>query len=152
MVPSPARSARTLVRPNTVLAVAATSADTSGSGSIRLQTGSTDAAPRTAVSWNGMYTVSFGSVQRLARRSRGNGVTLQRSSEASFETFRGPSTVTGNGGSGVSVRGLSFAFFQAGNNVTGNLSGTDVSCLVQFPGTRGALTNIGGGTTNCVEP
>jgi len=50
------------------------------------------------------------------------------------------------------VRDLSFAFFSSGNSITGNLGGTDVLCSPQFSATRGALTNIGGGTTNCVEP
>jgi len=59
--------------------------------------------------------------------------------------------VTGNGGSGVSVNDLSFALFQ-GAAVTGNLGGTDVLCNPQFSATRGALTDIGGGKTNCVEP
>jgi hypothetical protein len=81
-----------------------------------------------------------------------DGVSLRSSSEAEFDAFLGPSTVTGNGGNGVSLRDLSFAFFGQGNNITGNLGGTDVLCTPQFSATRGALTNIGGGTTNCVEP
>ena len=72
---------------------------------------------------------------------------MQSGSEAGFEE----TSVTGNGDSGVVVRDLSFAGFSA-SNVTGNLSGTDVICQPQFPATRGALTDIGGGTTNCVEP
>ncbi len=82
----------------------------------------------------------------------GNGVTLQHSSEARFDSFSGPSTVSGNGGSGVVVRDLSFGFFGQGNTITGNLGGTDVLCTPQFSATRGAVTNIGGGTTNCIEP
>jgi hypothetical protein len=81
-----------------------------------------------------------------------NGVTLQHSSEARFDSFSGPSTVSGNGGSGVVVRDLSFGFFGQGNTITGNLGGTDVLCAPQFSATKGALTNIGGGTTNCIEP
>ena len=80
------------------------------------------------------------------------GVNLGTSSEAEFDAFLGPSTVTGNGGSGVTLKDLSFAFFGQGNNITANLGGTDVLCTPQFSATRGALTNIGGGTTNCVEP
>jgi hypothetical protein len=57
-----------------------------------------------------------------------------------------------NGGSGVLIKDLSLGFFGPGGNVTGNLGGTDVVCALQFPGARGALKNIGGGTTNCVEP
>jgi len=52
----------------------------------------------------------------------------------------------------VSVGDLSFGFFEQGNTITGNLGGTDVLSTSQFPATRGALTNIGGGTTNCIEP
>ena len=82
----------------------------------------------------------------------GNGVTLENAGEARFDSDAGASTVTANGGSGVSVRDLSFGFFSAGTSITGNLGGTDVVCAPQFSATRGALTNIGGGKTNCVEP
>jgi hypothetical protein len=82
----------------------------------------------------------------------GNGVTVENAGEARFDSDAGPVTVTANGGSGVSVRDLSFGFFSAGNSITGNLGGTDVVCAPQFSATRGALTNIGGGKTNCVEP
>ncbi len=66
-------------------------------------------------------------------------------------------TITGNGRFGILVQDLSFAQFtdltpNVPNVVNGNSSGTDVKCLPQFPATRGALTNIGGGKTNCVEP
>lgn len=81
----------------------------------------------------------------------GDGVVLRGSSEARFENFAGPLTITGNGGSGVSIGDLSFGLFQ-GATVTGNLGGTDVLCNPQFSATRGALTDIGGGKTNCVEP
>ena len=80
-----------------------------------------------------------------------DGVVLQHNAEARFDAYSGPSTVTGNGGSGVSVHDLSFALFGPGNNITGNLGGTDVLCAAQFSATRGARTNIGG-TTNCTEP
>jgi len=79
--------------------------------------------------------------------SGGTGVNVQGGSEATFEE----SSVTGNGGSGVVVSDSSYGRF-SGSNVNGNLSGTDVNCKPQFPSTRGALTDIGGGTTNCVEP
>jgi hypothetical protein len=84
--------------------------------------------------------------------NKGDGVDLQHSSEARFDPYFGPTTVTGNAGVGVAVRDLSFAFFSAGESVTSNASGTDVLCIPQFSATRGALTNIGGGVTNCVEP
>jgi hypothetical protein len=52
------------------------------------------------------------------------------------------------------VKDLSFGNFPAGvsNVVKNNPGGTDVLCSPQFPATRGALANIGGGVTNCVEP
>lgn len=85
--------------------------------------------------------------------NKGDGVQLKHASEVQFNTYNGPSTVTANAGVGVAVNDLSFAFFDAGGNtVTGNLGGTDVLCNPQFSATRGALANIGGGTTNCAEP
>ena len=80
-----------------------------------------------------------------------DGVILQHSSSARFDTYNGPNTVTGNGASGVSLSDLSFGLFGSGNNITGNHGGTDVVCNPKFSATRGALTNIGGGTTNCKE-
>ena len=82
----------------------------------------------------------------------GNGVTLENAGEARFDSDAGAATVTANGGGGVSLRDLSFGFFSAGTSITGNLGGTDVVCAPQFSATRGALANIGGGKTNCVEP
>ena len=81
----------------------------------------------------------------------GNGVRLQHNADARFDNYVGPTTITGNGGSGVTVGDLSFALFGP-STITGNLGGTDVLCSPQFPATRGALSNIGGGATNCVEP
>jgi len=84
--------------------------------------------------------------------NKGDGVDVQRSSEARFDAYDGPGTVTANSGVGVAVADLSFALFTGGTTITGNLAGADVLCLPQFPATRGALSNIGGGVTNCVEP
>lgn len=81
-----------------------------------------------------------------------DGVQLQEASNARFPVLQGPNTITANGFEGVSVNDLSFAAFDPGNNVSGNLIPPDVVCNPQFPATRGATTNIGGGTTNCVEP
>jgi hypothetical protein len=63
-------------------------------------------------------------------------------------------SISSNGNQGVHVGDQSFASFPDDGSavVTGNLGGTDVVCSGQFPATRGALTNIGGGTTNCTEP
>jgi Right handed beta helix region len=78
-----------------------------------------------------------------------DGVVLQHSSSARFDTTN---TVTGNGASGVSLGDLSFGLFGPDNTITGNHGGTDVVCNPKFSATRGALVNIGGGTTNCKEP
>jgi hypothetical protein len=80
-----------------------------------------------------------------------DGVRLQQNSVARFDSFFGAYSITGNGAAGVSLSDLSFSFFDVGN-VTGNSGGTDVVCNPQFSATRGALTNIGGGITNCTEP
>jgi len=63
-------------------------------------------------------------------------------------------SISNNGNTGVHVGDQSFAFFPGDGSalVTGNLSGVDVVCSGQFSATRGALTNLGGGTTNCSEP
>jgi len=82
----------------------------------------------------------------------GDGVGLQQSSQAKFDSQLGVNTLTNNGSAGVNLDDLSFAFFAPSSIVTGNAGGTDVLCNPQFSATRGALTNIGGGTTNCVEP
>ena len=79
-----------------------------------------------------------------------DGVRLQKESEGHFDF--GGNAITGNGGAGVTLLDLSFASFDPGDVVTGNLGGTDVVCKPQFSATRGALTNLGGGITNCVEP
>ena len=79
-----------------------------------------------------------------------DGVRLQKASEGAFDF--GGNTITSNGGAGVTLLDLSFASFDPGDVITGNLGGTDVVCDPQFSATRGALTNIGGGTTTCTEP
>ena len=80
--------------------------------------------------------------------SGGDGI-LARFSSVAFLQFG--NIVTNNGGAGVRINDLSMGLF-SGEDVTGNLGGTDVLCEPQFPATRGALTSINGGTTNCVEP
>jgi hypothetical protein len=75
------------------------------------------------------------------------GAVILESSAARFTS----STLTNNGGPGVLVGDLSMVTFGT-DTVTGNGGGTDVVCSPQFSATRGALTDIGGGTTNCVEP
>lgn len=92
-------------------------------------------------------TLRFGSCTITGNTA--DGIGLEGSVTANF---LGTNVVTGNGGAGVSVGDLSFAIFNLGDNITGNLGGTDVLCNPQFSATRGALTNINGGITNCVEP
>jgi parallel beta helix pectate lyase-like protein len=83
----------------------------------------------------------------------GSGIFADAASEVnvSFPSTTG-TIITNNGAFGVRLGDLSFASFEQGNSVTGNLAGTDVVCQPQFSATRGALTNINGGITNCVEP
>jgi len=98
----------------------------------------------------GIFATDHAAIRLVTSAVSGNaaaGVSVQGGSEAEFDE----TNVTGNGGNGVVIRDLSFAKFST-SNVTGNLGGTDVNCKPQFPATRGALTDIGGGTTNCTEP
>jgi len=75
------------------------------------------------------------------------GADVRESSAARFTS----APITNNGGPGVLVEDLSMVTFSSAT-VTGNGGGTDVVCKPQFSATRGALSDIGGGTTNCVEP
>jgi len=64
-------------------------------------------------------------------------------------------TIAGNRQYGLYLFDLSFASFDPGNNITGNNQrggALDVACFSQYTATRGVFANIGGGTTNCVEP
>lgn len=95
-------------------------------------------------------TLVFGGT--TINRNAGDGVHVERASTAKF-VFESASVVSGNSGSGVFLRDLSLGFFGLGGaTITGNNGSFDVTCSPQFPATRGALTHIGGGTTNCVEP
>src|ERR1700676_2218872 len=80
----------------------------------------------------------------------GDGITLIDQANGSLEQSSTGNVVTGNAGNGVFLRDLSFARFVNTNNVSGNLTQPDVTCVPQFPATRGAAT--AGGTTDCVEP
>jgi hypothetical protein len=86
----------------------------------------------------------------------GAGASVDSSSEAEFEDSATFNLISGNGGSGVTLGDLSFANFQGADQITGNNlgnpGGVDVYCGRQFSATRGALSNTGGGTTNCTEP
>jgi len=78
-----------------------------------------------------------------------HGIILKRNSTA---RFAGTVVVTGNTGGGVQLNEESSAFFREPANVTGNTGGLDVACGTSAATARLATTNIGGGTTNCVEP
>ena len=79
-----------------------------------------------------------------------NGVSLESSSLGTFENFGLGSSITANAFAGVLVQDQAFGDFSNGpNNITGNLGGTDVLCVGQFPVTLSAKTLIGGGVTNC---
>jgi hypothetical protein len=80
----------------------------------------------------------------------GPAVVLRRNSSA---TFFGGYAITGNtGGDGVQITEESSALFVSGGTVAGNTGGLDVFCGASFTTARGATTDIGGGSTNCVEP
>lgn len=105
---------------------------------------------------NGFGIRSEQSTLRIELSTIGNnsldGVQLQEGSTAWFAVLAGPNTIIGSGFEGVSVNDLSFAAFDPGNSITGSLQPPDVVCNPQYSATRGATTNIGGGTTNCAEP
>ena len=101
---------------------------------------------------NNGLRASFNSTLRLSGNTvSGNGGDGVLAFSASVASFFFGNIVSNNGEAGVRITDLSYAGF-LGEDVTGNLGGTDVLCEPQFPATRGALTNISGGTTNCVEP
>ena len=80
----------------------------------------------------------------------GDGITLVDQANGSLEQSSTGNVVAGNAGNGVFLRDLSFARFVSTNNVSGNLTQPDVTCVPQFSATRGAGTV--GGTTDCFEP
>jgi hypothetical protein len=77
------------------------------------------------------------------------GVIVRRDSTARFS---GGYVVTGNASAGVLLTEESSAYFPSVGRVTGNAGGTDVLCGSSFTTAKFATINIGGGTTNCVEP
>ena len=79
-----------------------------------------------------------------------SGVTVQGASAAIFGNGNGDE-ITTNNGDGIEIADLSLGRFNSGLNITGNLSGTDVACLGQYPAVE-QIENIAPGTTNCVIP
>lgn len=78
-----------------------------------------------------------------------HGIIVRRNSTARFV---GAVVITGNTGGGVLLTEESSAFFREPATVTGNTGGLDVACGASATTAKLATTNIGGGTTNCVEP
>jgi len=104
----------------------------------------------------GLFASAHATVRLFDCLITGNGLSGIRA-EAASEVSLAPASTTGtiitnNGVFGVNLLDLSFGGVGPGNNLTGNLAGLDVQCVPQFSATRGALTNINGGITNCVEP
>src|SRR5262249_609098 len=103
-------------------------------------------------SGNGIEANNHASLLMLGTTVTGNlfnGVVVLGQSAADLESGN---MISGKCPSGVLGKDVNFAEFRLPSTVTGNGSGLDVACLPQYPATRGALTNLGGGITNCVEP
>jgi hypothetical protein len=105
----------------------------------------------------GVEALMNSTMRIISARITGNasdGVHIEQSSSARIGLTAGtpPNAIQNNGGSGIFVGDLSFARFTPENKISGNVTQPDVSCGPQFSATRGALVNIGGGSTNCVEP
>lgn len=101
----------------------------------------------------GIRVVEHSTLRLIDSTISGNfndGVSLESGSLGTLENFGLGSTITGNAAAGVAVSDQAFGDFSNGpNTITGNLGGTDVLCVGQFPVTLNAKTLIGGGTTNC---
>jgi hypothetical protein len=93
--------------------------------------------------------VQFQSTLELTGSISGNGYEGANVREGSVARFT-TATISGNGGAGVVVYDLAMVTFN-GATVTGNGGETDVVCSPLYAATRGT-SDIGGGTTNCVEP
>jgi hypothetical protein len=120
---------------------------------IRTQSFVNTTATITANTAGGVFVHEGGTLSCPGCQITGNGgigVILRRDSSARlYATY----AVTGNTGGGVLLTEESSAYFPTPTGtVTGNTGGTDVFCGSSYTTARGATTNIGGGTTNCVEP
>jgi len=120
---------------------------------IRTQSFVNTAATITANTAGGVFVHESGTLNCPGCQITGNGgigVILRRDSSA---RLYGTYAVTGNTGGGVLLTEESSAYFpQPTGTVTGNTGGLDVYCGSSYTTARFATTNIGGGTTNCVEP
>ena len=80
------------------------------------------------------------------------GIFVFQGAAAVFGGGWGPYSITNNGAAGVLLLDTASAYLDVGGTVTGNAGGLDVNCGGKYTTARGATTNIGGGSTNCVEP
>ena len=118
---------------------------------IRTQSFVNTTATITANAGGGVFVHESGTLSCPGCQITGNGgigVVVKRDSSA---RLAGGYTVTGNTGGGIQLNEESSAYFGSGT-VTGNTGGMDVFCGSSSTTARFATTNIGGGTTNCVEP
>ena len=120
---------------------------------IRTQSFVNTTATITANTAGGVYVHESGTLSCPGCQITGNGgigVILRRDSSARlYSTY----AVTGNSGGGILLTEESSAYFPTPTGtVTGNTGGMDVFCGSSYTTARGATNNIGGGTTNCVEP
>ena len=118
---------------------------------IRTQSFVNTTATITANTGGGVFVHESGTLSCPGCQITGNGgigVVVKRDSSARLYSAY---AVTGNTGGGIQLNEESSAYFGPGT-VTGNTGGMDVYCGSSYTTARFATTNIGGGTTNCVEP
>jgi hypothetical protein len=119
---------------------------------IRTQSFVNTTATITANTSGGVFVHESGTLSCQGCQITGNGgigLILRRDSSARlYNGF----AITGNTGGGVLLTEESSAYFPSVGTVTGNTGGIDVFCGSSFTTAKFATTNIGGGTTNCVEP
>ena len=134
-------------------AVNVTIQNNNGNGiEIRQQSFVNAAATITANTSGGVYVHESGTLSCPGcqiTRNGGIGLILRRDSTA---RLYGTYAVTGNIGGGVLLTEESSAYFPQPGTVTGNTGGLDVYCGSSYTTAKYATINIGGGTTNCVEP
>jgi hypothetical protein len=120
---------------------------------IRQQSFVNTAATITANTSGGVFVHESGTLSCPGCQITGNGgigLILRRDSSA---RLYGTYAITGNTGGGVLLTEESSAYFpQPTGTVTGNTGGLDVYCGSSYTTAKYATFNIGGGTTNCVEP
>ncbi len=134
-------------------AVNVTIQNNNGNGiEIRQQSFVNTAATITANTSGGVFVHESGTLSCPGCQITGNGgigLILRRDSSA---RLYGTYAVTGNIGGGVLLTEESSAYFPQPGTVTGNTGGLDVYCGSSYTTAKYATINIGGGTTNCVEP